>query len=787
MSLNVLDNKFRINLANNDFYNILSTYSAKSISGNVQYEIFKDNDYADFNFLQNIFYLKDLGIWFSYIKKYNRHIYVFGADKPQNFNNKPFCIIDFSDSGINQDTTAVFAQDKKGRVSILYRVNQNNLDWNSFELDIEGGWIQAKENGINNYFIFIGELNSINFIETFKKFIIDYEKNISSKNGLKDNALKENFCESCGNAISFIKSDNEIINELHLKNKNLCKPCIEKLAAEYVTKKIKEKIKVTIFNKDSLLERVDEPDLYQSYLKLLVELGYLKEINKNLFIFDKKTNSEDQESSFNIEKTGKKEKIKEEKCVKCGVVLSSNNSIKSGSKIISDKCKDCTRKTYAVKALNHLEEYVDPGISFNKDDLLKQVDNKTRFLDYLWTLEEFDLLEKDNKNGYVLKSADVLLKFKEKYGKVIKESEDKTIVETISKEKTSKKIIKECETCHQNLPISKFYKSGDGYTDKCKECSRKSYAAKAIIEIKNYVVPEVEFYKDDLLKQFENTTQILDYFWTLQDFDFIEHNEKNNTYILKPEKELNSFIQKYGDENMVDVFIDEIPAENTPKTVKECLTCKKVLPVSSFYKSSESNDGLIANCKKCSDKLNAASILSEITNHIGIGFPFSKKDLFSRLGNPNRANYYIWVLLEHDLIEHNDSTDTFIIEDNEKYQEYIKLAPKLKDTSEETPTTPIEENAIESEENSIIKDIIYISEISDLNNYRTVVLRGIVQNHELYQILEEIKNIITSNMTNMNCDRYKEKLIKLIVELDIENEKFEETLDYLHSHQWKKF
>jgi hypothetical protein len=53
--------------------------------------------------------------------------------------------------------------------------------------------------------------------------------------------------------------------------------------------------------------------------------------------------------------------------------------------------------------------------------------------------------------------------------------------------------------------------------------------------------------------------------------------------------------------------------------------------------------------------------------------------------------------------------------------------------------------------------------------------------------LEEIKNIITSNMTNMNCDRYKEKLIKLIVELDIENEKFEETLDYLHSHQWKKF
>jgi len=128
-----------------------------------------------------------------------------------------------------------------------------------------------------------------------------------------------------------------------------------------------------------------------------------------------------------------------------------------------------------------------------------------------------------------------------------------------------------------------------------------------------------------LLKQVENTTQILDYFWTLQDFDFIEHNEKNNTYILKPEKELNSFIEKYGDKSAVEVITDEIPADDTPKTVKECLTCEKVLPVSSFYKSSESNDGLTANCKKCSDKLNAASILSEITNQIGIGFPFSKK------------------------------------------------------------------------------------------------------------------------------------------------------------------
>jgi len=41
-----------------------------------------------------------------------------------------------------------------------------------------------------------------------------------------------------------------------------------------------------------------------------VELGYLKEINKNLFIFDKKTNSEDQKSSFNIGKQGKKKKLR---------------------------------------------------------------------------------------------------------------------------------------------------------------------------------------------------------------------------------------------------------------------------------------------------------------------------------------------------------------------------------------------------------------------------------------------------------------------------------------------
>ena len=131
----------------------------------------------------------------------------------------------------------------------------------------------------------------------------------------------------------------------------------------------------------------------------------------------------------------------------------------------------------------------------------------------------------------------------------LKYSKSSEVIDTSVKKKSTKKIVKECEICGQFLPISQFYKSAitdDGFTEKCKDCSRKSYAAKALSELKNYIVPDTEFNKEDLVNQDDNRNKLLDYFWTLQEFDFIEYNEKNNTYMLKPENEINSFIEQFG-------------------------------------------------------------------------------------------------------------------------------------------------------------------------------------------------------------------------------------------------
>lgn len=788
MSLTVLENQFRIKIANDDFYNTLHRSSVKFDKGKVLFQIYQENKLEYFYRTVDIHFLKALNFWFSRIEKGNRSIYAFGINEPNNVTNVPICTIDFSISGINKNTNAVFAQDKHGKVSVLYRVNQKQLTSQSLELDSEGEWIQALERDKTEYFILMGELHEKDFLNTFKEFLNQIERisdlRTENTDGNLDNPKS---CSVCGKTILSTESNyNSIITELGIKNSDYCTDCKEKMAAAIALKKIRDKINLKLFNKKNLLERVDNPDVFESYLELLVGLGILKEMSKDLLILDKDIDMDEIINEFQQKSEIPPEQPPEptKKCVKCGVVLSSENSFKSNG--LSEICKDCSRKIYAVKALNQIEKYVVPDFAFSKDDLLKQVDNRLKFLDYIWTLQEFDLLKKDEVNDtYILKPEEYLIKFKTEYGSGIKES---TNVNAPKETKTVKKVVKECEVCKQVLPISKFYKSSiseDGHTDKCKDCSRKSYAAKALLEIKKYVIPDVEFYKEDLLKQADNRTQFLDYFWTLQEFDFIEYNEKTDRYILTPEKEINSFIRKYGENNIIK---EEPPGKKEAKTVKKCNTCTQTLPISDFYKSSESDDGYTENCKKCSDKINAANILKEIKEYIGIGNPFSKKELSNQLGNPTKVDYYIWTLQGHDLIDHDEKTDTYVVEDGSTYEQYKTLLDQLntEKTSETSPEISVDSDVnltIDgSEEIFDIKEIIYNSENS--NNNKTIILRAIIQKNNLFFILNNIKGIITSNIVNMTLNQHNEHLLKLVIELDISNDSYEEILKSLEDNDW---
>ena len=807
MGLTVLDNQFRIKIANDDFFKALQKSSVKSEKGKVLFQIYKDKKLEYFYSNTTIYILKALGFWFSRIEKDFRYIYVFGVDEPkEKDSNIPICAIDFSTTGTNKEASAVFAQDMHGNVSALYRVNQEHLKLNSFELEFGGEWIQAFERDKNNYFILIGKLNDQSFLGTFKDFLIEIEHNlIESKSGAT--AEEEKYSESqtsfkscllCGKVIKSAKSNYEsLINDLGIENSGYCVDCLENIAATTALKKIDKEISLKFFNKKSLFERVDEPDVFESYLDFLVELGYFKEINKGLYVFNRKQNIDELFKKYmKHDKTSIEHDTKSmKKCVKCGVVLTSKNSYKSksSSKGFSDMCKDCSRNSYAVTALNNLEKYVVPGVVFSKDDLLKQVDNRTMFLDYIWTLQEFDLLEKEGVSEfYILKPEEDLIKFKEKYGDEIKESESVTTskdIVTSKEKKPTKKVVKECELCNQILPISKFYKSSisdDGYSEKCKDCSRKSYAAKGLVEFKNYVISDIEFYKEDLLKQAENRTQLLDYFWTLQEFDFIEHNEKTDTYILKPETEINVFLQKYGEQIKEPSPEVKLTGEEK-KAVKKCKTCEQTLPISNFYKSSESSDGHTENCKKCSDMINTANILSEIKKYMGIGNPFSKKELSNQLGNPTKVNYYIWTLQEHNLINHNEKKDTYTVEDSPNYKDYEALLEQLDSSKTLTISVDSDKELIKKDiaKDSIEKGIVYISESTDTNII--LILRGIIPRNDLYSILEDLKELITINMTNMTLNTVDGGMLKLIVELELENKSYDETLKLLKEKKWKNY
>lgn len=798
MSLTVLDNQFRIKIANDDFFNALNKSSVKSKKEKVLYQIYKGNKLEYFYAATDIYILEELGYWFSRIEKDYRYIYAFGSDEPSSDDsNVPVCTIDFSMTGTNQNTSAVFAQDEHGRVSVLYRVNQEDLNLRSFELEFGGDWIQAQEREKNSYFILMGKLDDTNFSNTFKDFLIELKDNVEAsktKDSEGDQNPPENSfksCLLCGKPIKSTKSNYDtIISDLGIENKGYCTDCLEKIAAATAMKKIDKEINVNVFNKNSLLERVDDPDVFESYLDLLIETGFLREINQDLLISNKKENidellnkyhKKDETLTVTTPESGKR-------CSKCGVVLTSANSYKSDSSDgISDKCKECHRKIYAAKALHDLEKYVDPNVPFRKDDLLNQVDNRTKYLDYIWTLQEFDLLETDASNDFlILKPENELIKFKEEYGDEIKEPKDVTPKDkTIQKEKKPSKIVKKCKICGKTLPISKYYKSSiteDGFTDKCKECSRKSYAVKALIELEKYVEPEVEFYKDDLLKQAANRTQLLDYFWTLQEFDFIEHDEKANTYILKPEIEINAFIQKYGE---IKEQTPPVPPTDTKKAVKKCNACKKTLPISDFYKSSESPDGYAENCKKCTDKINAANVLTEIKKYIGIGNPFSKKELSNQLGNPTKVNYYIWTLQEHDLISHDEKKDTYIVEDSPNYKDYEALLEQLTSSEKSTIWTDSGKDEIKKDLEKIPSDksIIYISET--MNSSKVMILRGLIPKNKLYPILDDIKDVVLSNMTNMTLNSVNTDVLKLILELEIDNDSYEETLKFLEEKEWK--
>ena len=232
---------------------------------------------------------------------------------------------------------------------------------------------------------------------------------------------------------------------------------------------------------------------------------------------------------------------------------------------------------------------------------------------------------------------------------------------------------------------------------------------------------------------------------------------------------------------------------NTKKSVKLCTTCGQKLPLSNFYKSSSNEDGYIERCKKCDDKSNAAKVLIEIQKYIDIGKPFSQNELSKKIDNITKAKYYIWTLQEQDLIEYQEKTQTYILEKNKTFEDYLKFLKEepIEKTSENASMIDAERSEHPSDvsygveiDNLDCKEIIYISEIVGSIN-TNILMKAIIKNENILPTLLGIESIISSNMKKLLINRNKTNFSEIIIDLEIKNESLDEILNSLEYENWK--
>lgn len=458
--------------------------------------------------------------------------------------------------------------------------------------------------------------------------------------------------------------------------------------------------------------------------------------------------------------------IQRYKCEICGSYFESN--------LERNLCKICSRKSYAAKNIDEILKFIEPNESFSKTDLLSKVDNKLAFVGYLWTLEEFKLIEFNGiTNKYKLKSKSELNDFKNKY---ISKVEPEVITLSPKIDNTNKKT---CPSCKKLLPVIKFYKSTtseDGYSERCKACSRKSHAAIAVVELLDYVEPHVLFLKNDLLDKVDNRMQFLDYLWTLQEVDLLKYDSITDKYKLKQKNEIDEFLNLYG--NQTHGICDTVKPTAT-KIVKQCPICQKTLSTSKYYKSSTTEDGYSKNCKDCTDKINAANILDKIQEYINIGIPFTKKELSDKLNNSINVDSYIWTLQEHDLIEHNDKLDTYKIKINSKFEEFYNkyIQPKPVKNVEEGSTEALEDKDITEK-----REIIYLSD-----NYEgriNIIMNAIIKNEELISLIEGLNSFLSSNLNKFMVFKCSDNFSEVMIDLEIDKKDKEKSLNQLNDKNW---
>lgn len=202
-----------------------------------------------------------------------------------------------------------------------------------------------------------------------------------------------------------------------------------------------------------------------------------------------------------------------------------------------DKCKRCIKKGYASKIIIKLLESIYPEVPFKKEDLSSLGLIDIQISDYIWTLQEFDLINENKSNHtFSLKDKNTLRKFIAKWGDPNK-LEDKN--------KNHTKLSKTCLLCSKTLNISEFTETSKGVDNYCKNCKKLIRTARELKNILNHVDIGFEFKESDLIEYFPNEIILRGTLWDLLDADLIIQDSTTKKYTIKDEKVINPFLEKY--------------------------------------------------------------------------------------------------------------------------------------------------------------------------------------------------------------------------------------------------
>jgi len=324
-------------------------------------------------------------------------------------------------------------------------------------------------------------------------------------------------------------------------------------------------------------------DFYNAYMIEIEAKKELKKAKKQEKRLQKQKLEEEKLKQIAEEIYGETTTISEDKsCKICGRTLN--------KKTKKDICKRCLRKQYASKIVLKLLKSIEPEKPFKKEDLKVLGLQNIQITDYLWTLQEFDLINKNNNKLQLIN--------KNELETFIKESG--LDIDELPQGQSSVKLNKTCKTCGKSLEISKFFSSEtteDGFEDNCKYCKRLITAANYLTEIIEFVDYESEFTENELKPHFKNSFQLQAKIWALLDNDLIKKNFENNTYTLTDEKTANEFLDKYYEEN-----------ESKPNNLEEIITEPTSPTPSREYTKNEQMSIIINAIKEGKSRKDAAEI-----------------------------------------------------------------------------------------------------------------------------------------------------------------------------------